>query len=291
MSEDKTPLPSTQVVVYGGHPDNASIEQIDRRVRQTESTLSMLYLPTGNSITTRWDKAGVVRYLVVREKQQDIYTSGNLELNGFIPVVMPNEIGLIASNRREWVRLNLPLKSKTVRIQSDGDIRCVGTNLVYGDKWHTEPREISEFIGSWVLQFQHDGLDYAGFNDRENRPGAVPHIYPGHSVPADYGCAYFKETLTFERGACPGRYPEGWQFKEGAFRILDTVRRGGKTARFFPVALYETRRPADYETEIADRRSTAALVKEFGEDAVLKTRGAGLGLRNYGRRRNKFRKE
>jgi len=289
--EDKTPLPPTQMVVFGGHPDGITTKDRDARVRQTEQALSMLYLPTGNSITTRWDRAGVDRLLVVRESHRHIYDARHMEMNGFSQVVMPDKEGRIASDRREWVRVNVARTSRTVRIQSDGDIQKVGTNLTYGDKWLTDPFDLSEFIGAWVLQFQHDNLDYAGFNDRENRPGIVPHIYPGHPIPASYGRAYFKETLTFESGKCPGRYPQGWRFKEGAFRILDTVRAGGRTARFFPTALYETRSPDEYETEEADRKSTAALIREFGPDWVLQSRGKGLGLQAYGVRRNRKRRE
>src|ERR1019366_9532907 len=196
--EDRTPLPKIKIVIYAGHPDTASTKEVNARIKETERTLSMLYLPSGNSITTRWD-GKVERVIAIRESQQSLYSASRLELNGFLPLIMPDVVGNVASNRRQWAVDRVGCKG-SVLIQSDGDIEKVGSNLTYGDKWLTDPYDISEFIGTWILQFQHDKLDYAGFNDRENRPGPVPHVYGGHDFPASYGKAYFKETLTFELG-------------------------------------------------------------------------------------------
>lgn len=275
--------------MYVGHGKNIPISKLEKQLRSCENTAQSLYLPDGNSNATRWVN-GVERLYVVRESQEEFYSRhlDKEKLDGFEVVVMPEEFGLCAGNRREWVRTKIPFNGAKIRIQTDSDFENIGLNFMYSDPWWSHPLEVSEFLAVWVLHFQHYKYDFAGFNDRENRPGVIPHLYPGH--PLWQPLAYFKETLTIESCDCAGRYPKDWDYKEGAYRILDTHKKGGKAGRFFPTAHYRTRPPAAYETEEADKKAIRNLCSQFEEDLVFKNKGKGLGLAFYGERRNKKRR-
>jgi len=287
MAENKSPLPATQIVVLLGHGEDAGSRVVDERARGAERTFQALYLPRGNGICDKWPS--VERLFVVRKSQKDAYNDETMDTNGFHQVVMPDRFSRTASDRREWIRTNLGFARAAIRIQSDADFRYIGENSSLASPWlgPDDARPISILLGAWVLKFQHEGLDFAGFGDHTNQPSTTPGIYMGRP-PMSFG--YFKETLTFERNACPGRYPEGWDFKEGAWRILDTVRQGGKAARFFPIAQYATRSSSVYEHPDADAKVVLALRKEFGDRVVLKRPPVGLNLQSYGRRRNRLRK-
>lgn len=296
MSEDKTGLPRVQIVVYLGHPDGAPSREIEGRSQRAKKTFDSFYLLTGKSITNKWDVSGVERFFIVRESQKHIYSSQRIETNGFSQIVMPDKSGFAASNRREWVRTNVPLQLGTVRIQVDADFQNIGLSLMAIDPWFDKSVDVSEFIGTWILQFQRDakykGVSFAGFNDRGRRPGIIPHLYPGHDMPGQYGLSYFKENLTFETSECPGKYPKDWNYKEGAWRILDINRKGGKSVRYFPTARFITRKSEVYEAPEADNAYIDALIQEFkNRDLVLQSRGRGLGLGRYGLRRNYIREE
>ena len=245
----------------------------------------MMYLERGTGRCpghANW--VDVQRIVVVRESQRDVLS--NIDPR-WKQVVSPEKVGLIASDRRKWIAECLPfLSGDAVRINADADIKSMSTNITYEDAWHKTPLAFARYLGQWILQFDKDrtehGVTHAGFNDRENRPGIVAGIYPGHPFPSNRSRVYFKEPLTFE-SRCRGKYPSGYDFKEGAFRILDTWRSGDQTARYFPTVLSKTRKPCHYE----DDQYARNLIAEFGEEAVNEC----LNLSRSGMKRNKMRKE
>lgn len=289
MSEIYKIVPPVQVVMPIGCSANKIHAEIDRNrfYHKTREGMARLYLEHNSAAKSRWTK--VERIYVVRESQRDILGKEVLDPR-WTQVVMPNECSRTAGSRRKWIAEQIPLRAGTVRINADADVLDIGTNMTYECAWVSNPLDFSRYLSQWVLQFSCDyacsGVTFAGFNDRENRPGVVSTIYTGHPTPAQYGYAYFKEPLTFEQD-CKGKYPADWDFKEGAYRILDAIRRGDKTARYFPVVHSRTRTPDAYESE----EYTQKLIDEFGRDVVLKRPPKGLNLQASGTKRNKKRKE
>lgn len=295
MSEKYTTPPPMQVIVPIGFSSNPTLKgkELEKFLQRARAGLALAYLEHGTTASSNW--GDVERLFVIRKEQQDILTEENLD-SRFTRVVMPNKYSLFASDRREYIRRYVPFPSDdTIRMVMDADTYDIGTNLTLEDDWKNTPMGFSRYLGCWVLRFQKDhdvlGVTFGGFNDRENRPGSVAGLYDGGIVAqrgvAQYGYAYFKEPLTFETKDCQGAYPTGWNFKEGAYRILDTIRNGGKTVRYFPVVHSKTRKASTYEGEEAITK----LIEEFGVAAVLRKPPHGLNFGVSGRRRNKFRQE
>ncbi len=290
MSEKYKTLPPMQVVVPIGFQGHKTNEQIKRFCDDARRGLALAYLEYANTAWARWRE--VDRVFVVREEQSDILTERILDAR-YRRVVMPNEHSYFASDRREFIRTKIPFPNKhTIRMVMDADVYDIGTNVHAEDKWCNTPVDFSRYIGPLILTFLQDraqhGVTFAGFNDRENRPSTCAGIYPGFIEAnglAQYGRGYFKEPLTFETEDCPGAYPSGWDFKEGAYRILDTYRKGGKTVRYLPTVHSKTRKAHIYEGEAEVKK----LVKEFGKDVVLRRPPHGLNLGASGLKRNKLR--
>lgn len=291
MSEKYKVLPSVQVVVPIGFQKYKSEKDLHKFIEEARIGLSLIYLEQGKTAWSRWQN--VERIFVVREEQSDILTEDVIDPR-YKRIIMPNECSQFASDRREFIRRGIPLKKGVVRINADADIRAISTNLTYEDAWKTDPQGFSRYIGIWILKFLEDyekyGVTFAGFNDRENRPGTVAGLYSGfineNLGVAQYGYGYFKEALTFEMSDCPGAYPKGWDLKEGAYRILDTIRCGGKIARYLSVVNAKARKPIAYEHE----NTLNNLIEEFGKDVVLSKPPNGLNFQSSGKNRNKFRR-
>lgn len=290
MSEDKRPIPPIQVVMFVGHGgEQNSPQKIDKIRRKAEQTGSSFYLPSRAAHSQRYEK--VQRYYVVREEQKDIYSSETLDLDGYEQIVMPDKNARYASDRREWVRTNLAMKSNELRLCIDADFNQAALNVLYQggkcDPLFSDPDAMTSLLGPFFLLVQHYQIHFAGFRcDRFNRPSCVPGAYLSYKTMQE-GIQYFKECCTIESADCPGKYPLGWDFHEGGYRILDTARKGGKIAIFGPSIVFETRPAETYER--VKNEYVKLLCKEFGEKRVL-GRSEGLGLKKYGQDRNKKRK-
>ena len=295
MSECKAGLPPVQIVMSLGHYPGTTEARIKKIVEEATATLRSFHPVVGRFHTQRFRE--VKRFVVIAEKHEEFYNEDTMDLDGAAIVLMPSEHTASFSDRREWIRTapEMAMLPGSYRYNIDADFTSAAINAYYGvgnfDPTFSDALSMSGLVGHHLQAMKDWDLDFAGFRcDRYNRPAFVPGMYTSfeHRLSRGERIYNFKESCTIESWKCPGKYPKGWDFHEGAFRILDTIRSGGKTALFGPSVIFKMRPPNTYEN--AKDEYVSRLIKVFGKELVLRGRGNGLGLSTYGKDRNKKRR-
>ena len=276
MSQDKSQTPPIDLRMKLGHAPGTSVAEIRNRRERAGLTMEAFSLPRAahkhHAAYVRWNEQQFRFY--VRDADRDCYAELEKQHPAWRMFPIPDAKAQHASDRCEWIRLD-PTLNGAIVLTLDADFREARVRVsastcppMRDPLWIS--RAINECVRRFDLEARKRGAKFAGFETGTHV--IYPSVSSGLGVPPKYwapGLRYFRENLTLETSERAGRYPQGEDFVEGAFRILEIAQEFGPDAVGFLDAYSFTfgQRPVA-ELDAARRDAIKRLDERFGTYVV-----------------------